>query len=114
MENVMMRETFAALLALQATEMASGQTPALRGLIPQEEAAPQPHLPSCADFFWVPEVLNFFPKIKHSNAGGSDLCKQNNAPQVRGSWLPGIYFLDVVGPSATRKIVAKFPGGGGP
>jgi hypothetical protein len=55
-----------------------------RGFISLERGCPITAPTLMRRFFLGPEVLNFFPEFKHSNALGSDLCKQKQcSPSAR-------------------------------
>jgi hypothetical protein len=100
-------------IALEASGIGIASTgEGVGGLFPQGEAAPLPHLSSPADFFLVPECLNYFPEIKQSNAVSAFFLRQNNARRPLRPPLSSIYFLEALWAYLVRKNVAKFPGGG--
>jgi hypothetical protein len=89
------------------------RTEGVGGLIPHEEAAPQPHLVSCADLFLVWKLLISFPEIKYSNGGPANSAEISMHLGSPPSIFGDLFFRAQLARHFPEKNAAKFPGGGG-
>jgi hypothetical protein len=80
-------------IALEASGIGIASTgEGVGGLFPQGDAAPLPHLSSPADFFLVPEPLNYFPEFKYSNIDHAYLRRQTRLSRPPGRGFRAFIF----------------------